>query len=105
MSDVYLYILQALAHKTRLEIIDLLKKKGEMSVLEIAEKLSLEQTRLSHALKCLRNCGLVESKVNGKFRLYSLNKKFTEKIFNLLDEHLKEYREQILSCNIIKNEK
>jgi len=100
----YLYILKALADETRLRIINVLKKEEEMGVLEIARALNLEQTRLSHALKCLKNCGLVTSKENGKFRIYSLNKDFSNKLFNILDEHLKEYREHILSCNIIKNE-
>jgi len=101
----YLCILKALGNNNRLNIIHLLNQNEKLGVLEISKKLNLEQTRISHYLKCLRTCGILKVKEKGKYRLYFLNKEFTTEIFKVLDRHLKSYKKEISNCEIIKNEK
>ena len=64
---------KAFSNETRLKIIDLLKE-GALTVTEICEKTGFEQSRVSHNLKCLENCGFVIAEQNGKWRKYSLDK-------------------------------
>lgn len=91
---------QALSNKTRLDILDLLRNKS-CTVNELSEKLNLEQSRVSHALKCLVNCAFVSGKPNGKERIYSINEN-VEGLFRIVDSHVKNYCEELESCRVLK---
>jgi DNA-binding transcriptional ArsR family regulator len=75
------------ANKTRLNIMILLRHKS-CDVSEICKQLNLEQSLVSHNLKLLLNCNLVESKRNGKSKLYSLNKKITLPIIEIYEKNI-----------------
>lgn len=75
-----------LANPLKMDIV-LLLKDGEKSVGELCEVLKVEQSKISHALACLKGCRIVESKQNGKQRIYSLNKKTIVPMLNILDKH------------------
>jgi len=76
---------RALADDTRQAILQLLQKKGEMSVSAIvaAFKRSSQPT-ISHHLKILKHEGLVESRRAGKEIFYSLNEENVEECCGLL---------------------
>jgi predicted transcriptional regulator len=61
--------LKALGEETRLRILRLLFKE-ELSVNEIGERLTVSQYNVSKHLRIMREAGLLESKKNGKQRLY-----------------------------------
>lgn len=75
-----------LANPLKIEIISELKKKP-CSVLELAKKLSIEQSKLSHALSSLRKCSIVQVKQKGKQRIYSLNKETILPMLKIIDKH------------------
>ena len=87
MNKYYLFF-GNLANPLKIGIISALKEKS-MSVLELAEKLSIEQSKLSHALTSLRHCNIVQVKKKGKKRIYSLNKKTILPILKIIDKHEK----------------
>ncbi len=89
MNKYYIFF-GNLANPLRIGIITLLKEK-DMSVTEIIERLGVEQSKLSHALKSLRDCNIVNVKKQGKKRIYSLNKKTILPILNTIDKHEKEF--------------
>jgi ArsR family transcriptional regulator len=64
-------ILKAVSDSSRLTIIEILMKKPT-HVKPIMEKLNIEPTLLSHHLRVLKKEGIVVSKIEGKWRLYSL---------------------------------
>lgn len=76
---------RALGDDTRQEILQLLQKKGEMSVSKIvaAFKRSSQPT-ISHHLKILKHEGLIESRRAGKEILYSINAENVEECCGLL---------------------
>ncbi len=89
MSDnTYHIFFTNLANPLRIKIISSLKKR-ESSVGELSKELKIEQSKLSHALKLLRHCNIVEVKQNGKKRIYSLNKKTILPILKIIDTHSK----------------
>jgi DNA-binding transcriptional ArsR family regulator len=88
--DKYYIFFGNLANPLKIGIISLLKEK-DMSVSEIAEKLGAEQSKLSHALKSLRDCSIVEVEQKGKKRIYSLNKKTILPMLEIIDSHEKEF--------------
>lgn len=74
------------ANPERMKILLALKEKP-FSVGEISKKLGIEQSRASHALSQLKHCSIVQSSQKGKKRVYSLNKKTTVPLLNLVDKH------------------
>jgi ArsR family transcriptional regulator len=75
-----------LANPVKISIISALKEK-QMSVGELVKELKIEQSKLSHALTSLNHCSIVQSKQEGKKRIYSLNKKTILPILKLIDNH------------------
>ncbi len=92
------FLFEALSNVSRVSILNLLTK-GPMSVGEISEALGLEQTAVSHNLRCLAFCGLATVKREGKMRVYDLNQETVEPMLRLADRHISKYAENLRSCN------
>lgn len=65
-------IIKALADPSRLKIIDILSC-GERCACEILKHFDFTQPTLSHHMKVLADCGLIESRKEGVWSHYSLN--------------------------------
>jgi len=59
----------------RVEIIDLLRKKKRMSVMEIAHHFKTTQPTISHHLQYLKTAGILKSKKEGRKVFYSIDPK------------------------------
>jgi DNA-binding transcriptional ArsR family regulator len=79
-----------LANPLKIGIILSLREKSK-NVTEIIKDLRVEQSKVSHALKSLKECNIVEMKQKGKERIYSLNKDTIVPIFKLIDKHASTY--------------
>lgn len=92
-------IVKALAHKTRLEIIDIIKEKGSRCVCELTEFLGVSQSSVSKHLAILKNAGIVDSKKDGLNVKYNLRTPCVSNFFSCLDgilkEDLKKRKEQL----------
>lgn len=76
---------RALADDTRQDILQLLQKKGELSVGGIVAAFKrTSQSTISHHLKILKHEGLVESRRAGKEIYYSLNAANVEECCGML---------------------
>ena len=71
---VYAQFFKALADPNRLMIVDILSC-GELCACVILEKFNITQPTLSHHMKTLCDCGLVNGRKEGKWTYYSLNNK------------------------------
>lgn len=79
----------ALADETRLRIY-LLLQKGKLCVCELVNILCMEQSRISHSLRILKEAGLVDNQREGKWIIYSANPQLKKtKIIQGLKEGLK----------------
>lgn len=72
-------ILKALGDPNRLKILDLLSC-GEKCACEILENFEFTQPTLSHHMKVLIECGIVDSRKDGTWNLYRLNIKNANKL-------------------------
>src|SRR6266704_1721760 len=90
-------IFQALAHPTRIAIVELLRDEGEVAVSRIYERLGLEQANASQHLAVLRAKQIVVGRKDGNQVFYSLRDPILGKILNLMRQyfqaHLKEAME------------
>lgn len=72
-------ILKALSDPNRLKIIDLLSC-GEKCACEILESFKFTQPTLSHHMKVLIDCGLIEVRKDGIWNLYKLSENNTNEL-------------------------
>ncbi len=63
-------LLKCICEDTRFSILELLQKNKEMSVNELVLKLKKDQPLISHHLKALKQCKIINSKESGKSTLY-----------------------------------
>jgi ArsR family transcriptional regulator len=66
-------VFKALNDPIRRKILEMLKKKGDMSAGEIAAQFDISKPSISHHLDLLKQAGLVEVMRDGQFLYYSLN--------------------------------
>ncbi|MFQ5867949.1 MAG: ArsR/SmtB family transcription factor [bacterium] len=85
---------QVLGHPTRIEILQLLKSKGEMCVCEIVEELKKDQSNISRHLNALKTVGIVGFRGEGVKSFYKVKHKDVDKVLDLVKSILhKEVRE------------
>lgn len=86
MKDKYsqnVRLFKALTDVNRLMIVDMLSC-GELCACKILEKFNITQPTLSHHMKILCDCGLVNGRKEGKWMYYSLNKETVQDFMNFL---------------------
>lgn len=76
-------LFKALADTNRLMIVDMLSC-GELCACKILEKFNIKQPTLSHHMKILCECGLVNGRKEGKWMYYSLNGEKVQDFKNFL---------------------
>lgn len=76
-------IIKALSDVNRMMIINNLSG-GEMCACKLLEKFNITQPTLSHHMKILSECGIVNSRKEGKWTHYSLNKERVEQFQNFI---------------------
>jgi DNA-binding transcriptional ArsR family regulator len=79
-------ILRAINHKLRQDIIKLLEEHGQMTVTEIYVKLRVEQSVASQHLAILRRAGILITERDGKFIIYSLNRRRLQEITDFMED-------------------
>lgn len=98
----YREFFRALSNQTRFSIVQLLRKRPYY-VNEMVESLGIEQSRISHNLSCLLNCGFVEWQWNGKNKVYRLNPDL-QPVLAGIEKHLTKYAPALEGCQTLKSE-
>ena len=99
---LYREFFRALSNHTRFAIVRLLREKPHY-VGELVEKLGFEQSRVSHNLGCLLNCGFVQWDWQGKNKVYRLHPDLVP-ILAAIDRHIVKYASALESCGVLEAE-
>ena len=83
-------IAKALAHSTRLMLLDALQQKGEMCVGEMTALAGSDQSTVSKHLAILRDTGLVGVRKQGSMSYYSVTCQCLEGFFGCMESVLAE---------------
>ncbi len=75
-------LLKCICEDTRFSILELLQKNKEMSVNDLVLNLKKDQPLISHHLKSLKQCKIVNSKENGKSTMYFISNKEISRLIN-----------------------
>ncbi len=81
----YYIFFSKLSSKLRIDLISALNSRGK-TVGELVKELKVEQSKISHALRELRNCSIVYFEAKGKERIYFLSETI-KPILKLIDLH------------------
>jgi ArsR family transcriptional regulator len=89
-------IFGALAHPTRISIIELLRDEGEVPVTKIYERLGLEQANVSQHLSVLKGRQIVVARKEGNQVFYSLRDPLIGKVLDLMRQYFHAHLEESL---------
>ncbi|WFA08375.1 metalloregulator ArsR/SmtB family transcription factor [Tissierella sp. Yu-01] len=81
----YILLFKALSDETRIKIVFMLSH-GELCACDILEEFNITQPTLSYHMKNLTESGLVDSRKEGVWMKYSINKDVLELLKKLIDE-------------------
>jgi len=96
---------KALSDETRLRIY-LLLLQGELCVCELVNILNIEQSRISHSVRILKEAGLVVNRREGKWIIYAVNPETeNNRIIQILKDELKLPKQDLQNITKCKKEK
>jgi ArsR family transcriptional regulator len=94
-------ILKALAHPSRLLIVDVLNARGELCVCDLMKVVGSDQSTVSKHLSILKQSGIIDHRRDGKNSMYHLARPCVMSFFacieQVMKENLKEQRELLAS--------
>ena len=88
----------------RLKIIEALRE-SEKSVGELVSATGIPQAQVSNALGCLRWCGFVRSRQDGRYVYYAIASDIVHEILRLADVMVAEHAAQLYSCVVLSDER
>ena len=89
-------VFQALAHPTRIAIVELLRDGQEVPVAKIHERLGLEQANASQHLSVLRSKQIVTGRKDGNQVFYSLRDPVIDKMLELMRQYFQAHLSEAL---------
>lgn len=104
LGDLYARFFRALGDPMRVRILHLLlhSPSGETSVSQLVAALGAPQGRVSTHLGCLRWCGLVQTRREGKLVYYRVADPRVRELLALAGELLRDHAASVASCGIIR---
>lgn len=99
--DVKAKFIRGFSDKTRLQILHSIKNK-EMTVSQIVDELKGNQSNISQHLTCLKGCGIIVGRQEGKYIYYSLRNEQINQLLDMMDVVFNQVEEEVAVCD--KNE-
>lgn len=90
-------LFRGLADPSRLAIVEALRM-GEKAVSQLVQETGLSQPNVSGHLACLKDCGLVTSRQQGRFIHYALADGRMEDILRTVEDMLADVAAQVYAC-------
>jgi DNA-binding transcriptional ArsR family regulator len=97
-TDLVAKYFRGLGDPIRLRILELLRYEGELSVGELVEKLGLPQPKVSNHLACLRWCGFIEARRDGRTIYNRICDSRVEAMLDLAHSLLADNAEHVAAC-------
>lgn len=95
--DLQAKLFRGFADPSRLALLEALRE-GERTVSELVETTGFTQPNVSNHLACLRDCGLVTVRQQGRFAYYSLSDNRVAKLLLLADDLLADVAKGVYEC-------
>lgn len=99
--DLVAKYFRGLGDATRVRILELLERRGEMSVSELVVAVDQAQSKVSNHLACLRWCGFVEARREGRTVRYRVADQRVVQLLGLGRALLADNAEHVAACGRI----
>ena len=97
-TDLVAKYFRGLGDPIRLHILELLQSEGELSVGELVRQLALPQPKVSNHLACLRWCGFVEARRDGRTVYNRIADPRVKAMLELAQSLLADNAEHVAAC-------
>ena len=95
--DLQAKLFRGFADPSRLAILEALRE-GERTVSDLVQTTRLTQPNVSNHLSCLRDCGLVTVRQQGRFAYYMISDDRVAKLLLMADELLADVAKGVYEC-------
>ena len=96
--DLKVKFLRAFGDKTRVKILECIKYE-EKTVSQIVESIEGNQSNISQHLACLRGCGIIAGRSEGKYVYYGLRNQQIKELLDTFDNVFKQIEDNVACCN------
>jgi DNA-binding transcriptional ArsR family regulator len=97
-TDLVAKYFRGLGDPIRLRILELLRDKGELSVGALVDELALPQPKVSNHLACLRWCGFVETRRDGRTVYNRIADTRVAEMLDLAESLLADNADHVAAC-------
>jgi len=97
-SDLVAKYFRGLGDPSRLRILELLREEGELSVGELVARLAQPQPKVSNHLACLRWCGFIETRREGRTVYNRIADSRVEAMLDLANSLLADNADHVAAC-------
>lgn len=95
--DLKTELIHGFSNKTRLQILESIKYE-EKTVSQIIEEIAGNQSSISQHLACLRGCGLIVSRQEGKYVYYKIRNEQISRLLTAFDDVLLDVQNDMNTC-------
>ncbi|MDQ0116235.1 ArsR/SmtB family transcription factor [Paenibacillus harenae] len=100
LYDVKAKFMRGFSDKSRLQILASIKD-GEKTVSQIVDDMQGSQSNISQHLSCLKDCGIIVSRQEGKFVYYSLRNVQIASFIDAMDVVFNQVENEVAACEQI----
>jgi ArsR family transcriptional regulator, cadmium/lead-responsive transcriptional repressor len=97
-TDLVAKYFRGFGDPSRLRILELLQNEGELTVGGLVERLGLPQPQVSNHLACLRWCGFVETRREGRLVFNRIADRRVETMLELAQSLLADNADHVAAC-------
>lgn len=95
--DIKMKFLHGLSNKTRVQILESIKEE-EKTVTQIVDDVKGNQSNISQHLSCLKGCGLIVGRQEGKYVYYRVRNQLVRDLLTMIDVVLEDVQNDIACC-------
>ncbi|RXZ02177.1 ArsR/SmtB family transcription factor [Fictibacillus sp. S7] len=96
--DTKVKFLRGFADKTRIQILETLMDE-EKTVSQIVEKINGNQSNISQHLACLKGCGIIIGRQEGRYCYYRLRNNQVRELLTMFDVVLADVQNDVACCD------
>ena len=95
--DMKVKLIHGFSNKTRIQILESIKDQ-EKTVSQIVEETKGTQSNISQHLACLKGCGIIAGRNEGKYSYYSLRNQHIRDLLTMFDVVLEDVENDVACC-------
>jgi ArsR family transcriptional regulator, cadmium/lead-responsive transcriptional repressor len=96
--DMKVKLIHGFSNKTRIQILESIKDQ-EKTVSQIVEEIKGNQSNISQHLTCLKGCGIIVGRNEGKYNYYSLRNQHIRDLLAMIDVVLEDVQNDVACCD------